>query len=79
MKNLIHSKVDFSDFSDEIRRTVQGTVQSETKLTDVNERRSQKPNYLSRQEVCTKFGISYPTLRRHINNGVIPSMTESAL
>jgi len=71
MTKKIFLEGNLPDLLDEIQKTVRQAVQNEIKLMSANLKKTYKPVYLSRQEVCTKFGISYPTLHRHINNGVI--------
>jgi len=71
MVKKIMTEIDFPDLLEGIKKVVQEVVQSENKLMKVNKGKPEKVNYLSRREVCEKFGISYSSLYRRINDGTI--------
>jgi predicted DNA-binding transcriptional regulator AlpA len=72
MKKIYLSEVALSDLLEQIGVIVQKTVQDEMKRSiSANTKKAQKTNYLTKQEVCAKFGISVSTLNRHVNGGLI--------
>ena len=49
--------------------SVQKIVQKE--LQAISLAKNQEKEYLTREEVCSEYGITNSTLHRHVNNGVI--------
>ena len=74
MEKTIFINVSLPELLEEVDKIVQLAVQNAIKLMSANMKKHQEPIYLSRQEVCDKLGISYPTLHRHVNSGLFSCM-----
>ena len=71
MQEYLFFRIPLPDLLDGIKKVMQEVM---SPMSANLKQPHQTTKYLTRQEVCAKFGISYPTLHRHVNSGLFHCM-----